>query len=191
MRKLTYLIACTVDGFIAREDGSFDFFPMTGEHIPYIAAEYPETIPGHLRDTLGVRAGNVQFDTVLMGRKTYEVGLSIGITNPYAHLRQYVVSRTMAASPSPDVQLVSANPVDLVRDLKHENGLNIWLCGGAELATALYDAIDELIVKVNPIVLGSGIGLFAGVRGPTMLELTHHRTFDGGVAIHRYNVMKP
>ena len=55
MRKLTYFIACTVDGFIAHEDGSFDFFPMTGEHIPYIVAEYPETIPGHLRDALGVR----------------------------------------------------------------------------------------------------------------------------------------
>ena len=190
MRKLTYFIACTVDGFIAREDGSLDFFPTTGEHIAYIATEYPETIPGHLRDLLGVRGGNVRFDTVLMGRKTYEVGLAIGITNPYAHLRQYVVSGTMAASPSPDVQLVSTNPVDLVNDLKRENGLDIWLCGGAELATTLYDVIDELIVKVNPIVLGSGIGLFAGVPGPTRLELIDHRTFAGGVAVHRYQVMR-
>jgi len=190
MRKLTYFIACTVDGFIARKDGSFDFFPMTGDHIPYIAAEYPETIPGHLRDTLGVHSRNAHFDTVLMGRKTYEVGLAIGVTSPYAHLRQYVVSSTMAASPSSDVRLLSANPLDLVRDLKRENGLDIWLCGGARLATTLFDEIDELIVKINPIVLGSGIGLFAGVRTPTMLELSDHRTFAGGVAIHRYNVVK-
>jgi dihydrofolate reductase len=190
MRKLTYFIACSVDGFIAREDGSFDFFPMTGEHIPYIVAEYPETIPGHLRDALGVRAGNTHFDTVLMGRNTYEVGSAIGVTSPYAHLRQYVVSRTMATSPSPDVQLVSSDPIDLVRGLKREAGLDIWLCGGAGLAGALYDAIDELIVKVNPVVLGAGIGLFAGVRGPTRLELTDHRTFAGGVALHRYDVVK-
>ena len=190
MRKLTYFIACTVDGFIAREDGSFDFFPMTGEHIPYIVAEYPETIPGHLRDALGVRARNAHFDTVLMGRNTYEVGSAIGVTSPYTHLRQYVVSRTMATSPSPDVQLVPMGAMDLVLGLKREAGLDIWLCGGAGLAGSLYDAIDELIVKVYPVVLGAGIGLFAGVRGPTRLELTDHRTFAGGVAIHRYDVVK-
>src|SRR4029450_3108949 len=100
MRKLPYFVACTVDGFIAREDGSFDFFPMTGEHLPYIVAEYPETISVNLRELLGVRAGNPHFDTVLMGRHTYEVGLPLGLTSPYAHLRQYVVSSTMTASPS-------------------------------------------------------------------------------------------
>jgi dihydrofolate reductase len=137
-----------------------------------------------------VRADNAHFDTVLMGRNTYEVGSAVGVTSPYAHMRQYVVSRTMPASPSPDVQLVSTDPIDLVRGLKQEGGLDIWLCGGAGLAGALYDAIDELIVKINPVVLGAGIGLFAGVRGPTRLELTDHRTFAGGVAIHRYDLVK-
>lgn len=188
MRKLTYLIASTVDGFIAREDGSFDFFPMTGEHIPYIVAEYPETIPGHLRDQLGVRAVGKHFDTVLMGRKTYEAGTAIGVTSPYAHLQQYVVSRTMTASPSPDVQFISSDPMDLVRDLKRKDGLGIWLCGGARLAGALYEAIDELIIKINPVVLGAGIGLFEGVKIPKRLELVDHRTFAGGVSIHRYVV---
>jgi dihydrofolate reductase len=134
MRKLTYFVACTVDGFIARENGSLDFFPTTGEHLSYIVAEYPETIPGHLRDALGVRSGNARFDTVLMGRHTYEVGLAIGVTSPYAHLRQYVLSSTMAASPSPDVLLVSRDALNLVRELKREGGLDIWLCGGARLA---------------------------------------------------------
>jgi dihydrofolate reductase len=80
--------------------------------------------------------------------------------------------------------------VDLVRGLKQEGGLDIWLCGGARLAGALFDSIDELIVKINPVVLGAGIGLFAGVRGPLKLELTDHRRFAGGVAIHRYDVVK-
>ena len=190
MRKLTYFVACTVDGFIAREDGSFDFFPMTGEHLPYIAAEYPETISVNLRAALGVRAANTHFDTVLMGRHTYEVGLPHGLASPYAHLRQFVVSATMTASPSPDVRLVTADPGDLVRELKQEDGLDIWLCGGARLAGALLDEIDELIVKVNPVVLGAGIGLFADVRRPMRLALTDHRTFAGGVAIHRYDVVK-
>lgn len=190
MRKLIYLVACTIDGFIAREDGSFDFFPMTGEHIPYIVAEYPDTIPGHLRDALGVRADNAHFDTVLMGRNTYEVGSAVGVTSLYAHMRQYVVSRTMPASPSPDVQLVSTDPIDLVRGLKREGGRDIWLCGGARLAGALYDVIDELILKINPVVIGAGIGLFSGVRGPKRLELTDHRMFAGGVAIHRYDLLK-
>ena len=106
MRKLTYFIACTVDGFIAREDGSFDFFPMTGEHLPHIVVEYPETIPGHLRGALGVQGGNRHFDTVIMGRSTYEVGRAIGITSPYPHLRQFVAetARAKAASLARDIQ---------------------------------------------------------------------------------------
>ena len=190
MRKLTYFIACTVDGFIAREDGNFDFFPMTGEHLPHIVAEYPETISGHLRDALGVQGGNRHFDAVIMGRSTYDVGLAMGITSPYPHLRQYVVSKTMTASPNPQVQLVSTDPADLVRTLKHEAGLDIWLCGGASLAGALYREVDELLLKVNPVVLGTGIPLFRGVRGPANLELVDHKTFAGGVAIHRYRVAK-
>ena len=190
MRKLTYFIAVTADGYIARDDGSLDCFPMTGEHLPYIAKEYPETIPGHLRAALGVQGDNRHFDSVLMGRRTYEVGSAIGFTSPYPHLRQYVVSISMRASLDPEVHLVSHDPVDLVRTLKQEDGLGIWLCGGARLAGALYGEIDELILKINPIVLGMGIPLFLGASGPTTLALTDQRTFDGGVAIHRYRVVR-
>lgn len=190
MRRLTYFIASTLDGFIARKDGTFDFFQMTGEHLPYIVAEFPETIPGHLRAALGVHDGNRHFDTVLMGRHTYEVGLAIGVTSPYAHLRQYVISRSMTASPDPTINLVATDPIECVRTLKRERGLDIWLCGGARLAGALYDEIDELILKINPVVLGNGIPLFDSARGPTMLELTDHKTFAGSVAIHRYNLVR-
>lgn len=190
MRRLTYFIASTIDGFIARKDGTFDFFPMSGEHLPYIVAQFPETIAGHLRDAFGVHGGNTHFDTVIMGRNTYEVGLAVGVTSPYAHLRQYVVSRSMTASPDPMIKLVRTDPVECVRELKRESGLDIWLCGGAHLAGALYDEIDELILKINPVVLGNGIPLFEGARGPTKLKLTDHKTFAGGVVIHRYNVVK-
>lgn len=190
MRNLVYYIACTADGFIARADGSFDFFPMTGAHLPYIMGEYPETIPGHLRETLGVHAENKHFDTVVMGRHTYEVGSAVGFTNPYPQLRQYVVSSTMNESPDSAVQLVTHDPVALVRRLKQEAGLDIWLCGGARLAGALYQEINEIILKVNPVVLGAGMPLFQGVSNPTTLELMDHKTFDGGVAIHYYRVVR-
>ncbi len=77
-RKLIYYVACSMDRFIAREDGSFDCFPTEGEHFADLFESFPETIPGHLRDILGVRGENQRFDAVLMGRKTYEVGLNRG-----------------------------------------------------------------------------------------------------------------
>ena len=190
MQKLTYFIAVTADGYIARDDGGLDFFTMTGEHVRYIVKEYPETIPGHLRAALGVQGGNRHFDSVVMGRRTYEVGSGVGITSPYPHLRQYVVSSTMPASPDPAVQLVPDDPVDLVRTLTMEDGLGIWLCGGARLAGALYGEIDDLILKISPVMLGFGLPLFHGASGPRILALTDHRTFEGGVAIHRYRVVR-
>jgi dihydrofolate reductase len=191
MRTLTYFIAVTADGFIAREDGSFDFFPMEGDHLSHLVGEYPETIPGHLHSALGVPRGiSKHFDTVVMGRHTYEVGVAVGVTSPYPQLKQYVVSSTMPASMDPAVELVSRDPADLVRSLKREEGLGIWLCGGASVAGALFDEIDELILKVNPVVLGTGMPLFRRASQPTPLELTEHRVFENGVAIHRYRVVR-
>jgi dihydrofolate reductase len=124
-----------------------------------------------------------------MGRRTYEVGTAMGVQSPYPHLRQYVVSRTMTASPGAAVQLVSTDPADLVRELKRERGLDIWLCGGARLAGALYGEIDERVLKVNPVMLGAGMPLFEHASGVRSLELKGHETFAGGVAIYRYRVL--
>jgi len=92
MRRLIYYVACSVDGFIARTDGSLDFALTQGEHFVDLIARYPETFPGHLRGVLGITSANQTFDAVLMGRTTYEVGLAIGVTNPYPHLQQYLFS---------------------------------------------------------------------------------------------------
>jgi dihydrofolate reductase len=165
MRKLIYYVACTVDRFIARPDGSFDCFPAEGEHIAGLIESFPETVPGHLRGALGVRAANRHFDAVLMGRRTYEVGLAAGVTSPYPHLEQYLFSRTMTEAPDPGVELVPGDAVARVRRLKGQEGKGIWLCGGGDLAAALFPEIDELILKVNPLVLGAGIPLFAGGSG--------------------------
>jgi dihydrofolate reductase len=188
MRKLIYLIACTVDGFIARHDGSFDFFPTSGEHLPYLLTEYPETIPGHLREVFAVEAGNKHFDAVLMGRRTYEVGSTMGLTNPYPQLKQFVFSGSMAASPDANVTLISNDPLAAVEQLKHEEGLDIWLCGGGELAGTLLSLIDEIILKVNPVLLGAGIPLFGQTVVSLPLELIESKAFTGGVLINRYRV---
>ena len=186
MRKLKYYIACTVDGFIAREDGSFDCFPMEGEHFADLFDRFPETIPAHLQEALGIRAGNKQFDAVLMGRKTYEAGLSVGLTNPYPSLKQYVFSRSMQASPDENVQLVSDNPVGLVQELKKETGKDIWLCGGGDLAATLFREIDEMIVKLNPVVIGAGIPLFSRAIELTNLELVDRKIYSNGFMLLHY-----
>jgi dihydrofolate reductase len=67
----------------------------------------------------------------------------------------------MEASLSPDVELVRDEPLALVRRLKEDAGKSIWLCGGANLAAELFPEIDELILKVHPAVIGSGLPLFA------------------------------
>jgi dihydrofolate reductase len=190
MRKLIYYIASTVDGFIARTNGALDCFRMTGAHLPYVVDEYPETIPTHLRKVMGVCGVNRHFDAVVMGRHTYEVGASVGITSPYSHLQQYVVSSTMAASPGSAVALISADPIAAVRTLKQQDGLGIWLCGGGRLAATLLDEIDEIILKINPVILGTGTPLFRCEERPVNLELTDARTFAGGVAIHRYRMAR-
>lgn len=188
MRKLIYYVACTVDGFIAREDGSFDCFLFEGEHFADLIESFPETFPGHLREQLGVRSEAKWFDVVLMGRKTYEVGLALGITNPYPHLRQYLFSRTIAESPDTHVELVSGNAVTKVQELKREQGKDIWLCGGGDLATRLFPEIDELILKVNPVVIGSGIPLFRGAVETTALEVITSKGYNNGFRLTHYRV---
>ena len=90
MRTLTYYIATSLDGFVSRTDGSLDDFGFDGEHVADLLAEFPETIPTHLRSDLPLTDECRHFDTVLMGRTTYEVGLSLGFGSPYEHLKQYV-----------------------------------------------------------------------------------------------------
>lgn len=170
MRKLKYYVACSVDGFIARKDGSFNDFVFEGE----VVNDYIESFK--------------LFDIVLMGRKTYEVGLKEGKTNPYPMMRSYVFSRSIKESPDKEVKLVSENASELVKSLKNEPGKDIYLCGGANLATMLFteNLIDEIILKINPFVMGSGIPLFGEVIKPTYLELTDSKIYESGVVLLNY-----
>ena len=191
VRKLSYYIAMSLDGFISRTDGRIDDFSFEGEHVPDLLAEYPETIPTHLRSHFDLTNENRQFDTVLMGRRTYEVGLELGVTNPYQHLRQYVFSRSLQSLPDNDVNLISSNAIDAVQKLKAEDGLGIWLCGGPELASTLLGEIDELILKVNPFLMGAGKTLFAFEFPKRELQLVTHHHYDNGFSLLHYKFERP
>ena len=190
MQELTYYVACSVDGFIAHTDGSHTGFSQDSDYVSDIFALFPETVPSHLREAMGVKADNQQFDIVLMGRKTYEIGLKDGVLSPYSHLRQYLFSRSMQASPHENVVLVSEHAVDVVKRLKQQDGKGIWLCGGGLFATSLFSEhlIDRLILKVNPFLMGTGIPLFAEAIDQTALQLVDSKVYKNGVLLLHYRV---
>ncbi|MFJ8208677.1 dihydrofolate reductase family protein [Streptomyces sp. NPDC096033] len=194
MRKLTYFVATTVDGFIGAPDGDADFMyaHVDQEFLGHLIAEYPETISAGGRAHLGITdAPSKRFDAVIMGRNTYEPGLKIGMTSPYGHLReQYVVSRSLAEAPAADVRLISGDIAAEVRRLKARDGLGIWLCGGADLAAQLADEIDEYIVKTYPVVAGTGMPMSRVGFGVRPLELTGCTAFGGGQVITSYDVKR-
>lgn len=185
MRKLTYFVGSTIDGFIAGPGDEFEFFfsHVTEDFLPHLTGEYADTLATPARAALGVAdTPNTRFDTVLMGRSTYAAG---GLPSPYAHLRQIVLSRSLT-SPDPAVEVTTEDPVALVRKLKQEDGLGIWLCGGADLAGQLLPEIDELIVKQYPIVAGAGIPLFRADFSPRTFRLTDSRVFERGNVVLTY-----
>jgi dihydrofolate reductase len=185
-RKLVYFVASTLDGFIAGPDGEFDFFPIEGPHQADLTERYPEQVPTHVRQQFGLELANKNWDTVLMGRGTYEPALRIGVTSPYAHLRQIVFSRSLGGVDDPAVEVVSGDPVELVRDLKSQPGAGIWLCGGGQLADQLLPEIDELVLKLYPMVIGSGIALLPGAFHPHTFTMVDHHVYDNGVALLSY-----
>jgi dihydrofolate reductase len=174
MREIKYHVACTVDGFIAHEDHTVEGFLAEGDHVTdYLASLKSD------------------YDIVLMGRRTYEFGFQYGVTNPYPWLKQYVLSRTMEESPDPNVELVSEKIIEFVRGLKEGEGKGIYLCGGAKLATTLLaeDLIDEIILKLNPVLFGTGLPLFAGPIKQTDLELISSKVYESGVLLLHYRVV--
>jgi dihydrofolate reductase len=168
---LSYHVATSVDGFIARADGSYACFPPAEDS----AAEYFAALDG--------------YSHVLMGRKTYEVGLPHGVTDPYPKLESYLVSTTLERSPDPKVTVVRDDVVAFVATLKAREGRGIYLCGGGALAGTLMSAglVDTLIVKQHPVLIGDGIPL-STLRAPRDLVLEASKVHPSGVVVLRYAV---
>jgi dihydrofolate reductase len=173
MRTLKYHVAITLDGFIAHTNHTVNGFVEEGEHVTDYLASLKK-----------------DYDIVLMGRRTYEFGFQFGVTNPYPWLRQYVISHSMAKSPDVNVELVSKNIFEFVKELKEEDGKDIYLCGGANLAAQLLEEglIDEIVVKLNPVVFGTGIPLFAETTRQAALEFRSSKVYENGVMLLNYRV---
>ena len=172
-------MAVTVDGFIARKNGSVDGFLMQGDHVD----AYLE----HLKE----------YDTVVMGRRTYEAGYAFGL-HPgdiaYPGMKHLVVSQTLSfAQRHTDLSIVGDNVIEVIRGLKEAEGSSIYLCGGGSLAGSLLRSglIDELLLKVNPVVFGEGIRLFDGVDTAMSLTPLAQNSYRSGVVLNRYSISLP
>lgn len=191
MRPLTYFVATTIDGFIAAPDGGDPtgpdgFLDVPEDYLRFLVEEYPETLPAPARAALGVTDPGTRFDTAVMGRRTFEIGARAGIPDAYSHLRMVVVSRSLGPRPEPSIEVVADDPVAAIRALKQEEGRGIWLVGGGELARTLAEEIDELIVKINPVVAGAGVPLFGGGFAPRYLERTAVHQIPSGTTVISY-----
>lgn len=185
MRSLVYYVATSIDGFIAAPDGGFDAFANDPETLAELFAMYPETCPAHVRPHLGITAEPARFDAVIMGANTHRPALDAGLTSAYPHLQQYVVTHGELPE-DPSVTRFEGDPVAFVADLKQRPGRDIWLCGGGDLAGQLIDEIDELQVKVNPVLLGEGIPLARLGYAPRSFDLADSRVLPAGVVLTTY-----
>ena len=170
MRKVTFGGANSLDNFIARKDDAVDWL-MWNKEVSAIMTDYWKTI-----------------DTVVMGRKTYEVAMkSGGAGGSSPGITTYVCSRTMKKSK--DVNIVS-DAVKLVRKLKKEKGKDICIMGGGVLAKSLLEAdlIDEIGINVHPVLLGSGIPLFHEMTKQIDLKLIKCQQLKTGCVVLTYKV---
>ncbi len=160
MRKITLFIACSLDGYIAREDGGVDWL--------FTDADY------------GYRRFFSSIGTMLMGRKTFEKALSLG-DRSYREKEWIVFSRKGRSGPRGVV--FADDPAATARRLRRGKGKGIWLVGGSEMVAELLAAglIDRMVISVHPMILGGGIPLFRKGIPETRMRLVRSKAFRSGL----------
>jgi dihydrofolate reductase len=181
MRKVTFGGANSLDNYIARPDGAVDWL-MWSDEAGEIMKDYWANI-----------------DTMVMGRKTWDVALATApkpkkkkkAANPYGDIKTYVFSRTLKAGEQDGAIIVNDEPGAFIRDLKNQDGKDICIMGGGELARDLFEAgvIDEIGFNIHPVLLGRGIALFHTMSRQTDLELIECRQFKNGCVYVLYRVL--
>ena len=134
------------------------------------------------------------FDTVIMGRRTYEFGYQYGLKPgqpAYPHMKHYIFSNSLSFDNAAENVHAVRLDVAIVEDLKKEKGSDIYLCGGGQFAGWLLDnqLIDVVKIKLNPLLLGEGIKLFGSSQKKYELNLTEIETFDKGMQILTYEII--
>lgn len=173
MRKVILQVAVSLDGFIEDADGKFDWCFMDDD---YGMIEYMKRI-----------------DSIVMGRKTYELVLTLGgETMPgFPKVNEYIVSTTLSKLEG-DRILVNGNIDEFITDLKQQPGKDIWLFGGASLTTYFMNNgyVDEIELAVHPILLGSGKPLFQNIDKRIKLTLLKSKPYPSGLIMLSYAVEK-
>jgi len=172
MRKVILQLAVSLDGFIEGPGGEFDWC--------------------FTDDDYGMTDFFKRIDAIFIGRKSYELALSMGGSAPpgFPALREYVFSNSLSKVDGNRV-LVNGNLSEEVNKIKNEPGKDIWLFGGASLTSSLInlDLVDEMSLAVHPILLGAGKPLFENLPGRVALKLINSITYPSGLVMLSYNFL--
>jgi dihydrofolate reductase len=183
MRKVTFGLANSLDNYIARKDGGYDWIHWDRE-VAEMSAKFMKTV-----------------DALLIGRKTYEAMLGHGQTS-FPGPKNYVFTQSKRKAAAlqkisgkkaeQSVKIVSEDAAGFVKRLKKKRGRGIVVFGGGELAKSLFEAdlIDEVVLNIHPVLLGSGIPLFYEMKRQIDLELVEHQVLKGGYLVVTYRVKR-
>lgn len=176
MRKVILALAMSLDGYISRENGDVDWLRM--EDLTEAKDEMAEFFHS--------------IDAIFFGRKTYEKGLEMSGGKDYYGdaITSYVFSRTPQTSERKNLQFVSENVKEFVENLKQKDGKNILLMGGGDLAKTFFEEklIDELILGIQPTILGKGLPLFLPHERQSDLERIDVKTRQSGTVQITYRI---
>jgi dihydrofolate reductase len=169
MRSVVLGLGISLDGYIARPDGTLDFLFMPKD---YSMAPFFATV-----------------DTALMGRKTLDAALKMGGGDfSKSPMATYVFSRSLPAGKRDGVIFTRQSPGAVVRQLRKKKGKNIWLMGGGELARDFLkaDLVDELYIGMVPVLTGAGIPLFPPGFPQREFSLVENKTYSKGLIALKY-----
>jgi dihydrofolate reductase len=168
MRKVVLGLGISLDGYIARPDGAVDFLFMPKDYSmgPFFAT----------------------IDTMVVGRKTYDVSLKMGGSFNDSKTKSYVFSHSQSPGERGGVTFVNDSPKSFVENLRRRPGKNIWLMGGGELAREFLkdDLVDELYIGIVPVLIGEGIPLFPSGFPQREFSLLENKTYSKGMIALKY-----
>jgi dihydrofolate reductase len=182
--RVTIHMAASLDGFIARRDGSVDWLE-TSDHFPGGETMGPELVAAFLQS----------IDCYVMGSRTYETALDFearGLGWSYGATPTFVLTRRALPKTRDSVEFYSGDLTHLVNERLKPNFRSIWFVGGGELSAECLrlGLADEVRYSMMPIVIGSGISFFQGLDKDVGLHLVEVKAYDTGMVALRYEVQK-